>query len=99
MAIKVLITRKCREAQANNVFSSLRKLRGLAMDQPGYITGESLLGYNDPNKILVIGTWQHVENWEKWKNNQERTLVETELQEYLQSPTEYEIFSLGEKPA
>ncbi|MFH1135279.1 MAG: antibiotic biosynthesis monooxygenase [Pseudomonadota bacterium] len=98
MAVKVLITRRCREGGPNNVFSSLRKLRALAMDQPGYITGESLLGYDDPNKILVIGTWQSVENWLSWKENAQRMKEEAKIQEFLAGPTEYEIFVLGIRP-
>ena len=98
MTAKVLITRRCKEGESNNVFSCLKKLRTLAMEQPGYITGESLLGYHDPEKILVIGTWQSVENWLAWKDNSERTQEEARLQQYLTSPTEYEIFVLGARP-
>jgi heme-degrading monooxygenase HmoA len=98
MAIKLLIKRRFKEGKAMEIFTLLNKLRSQAMDQPGYITGETLIGHDDPLNLLVIGTWQSMENWLKWKENPLRIANEAQLQQYLEKPTEYEAFVFGTPP-
>jgi heme-degrading monooxygenase HmoA len=98
MAVKVFIRRKFKEGEAMEVFGRLNKIRSAAMDQPGYITGETLIGYDDPLSLVVIGTWQSIENWLKWKESPERKAAAEELQQYLDGPTQYEVYVFGTPP-
>lgn len=95
MVVKVLIKRRIKEGKAREVFTLLNKFRSDAMDQKGYITGESLIDHDDPQKILVIATWQSIENWLAWKENKLRKANEARLQQYLDKPTEYEAYVIG----
>jgi heme-degrading monooxygenase HmoA len=99
MAVKVIIRRRLREGRAKEVFALLKKFRSEAMDQDGYITGETLIGLDDPQKVLVIATWQSIDNWLKWKENPGRKANETFLEQYLEGPAEYEVYVLGPFPA
>jgi len=99
MAVKVLIKRRFKEGKAKEVFALLNKFRAEAMVQTGYITGESLISMDDPRKILVISTWQSMENWLDWKENPERKANEAKLQPYLEDPSEYEAYVFGTHPA
>ncbi len=98
MAVKVIIKRRFREGKAKEVFALLKKFRSEAMDQEGYITGETLIGFDDPQKVLVIATWQSRDNWLKWKEDSGRKANEALLQQYLDGPTEYEVYVLGPYP-
>ena len=98
MAVKVLITRRLKEGKAMKVFSLLNKHRAEAINQLGYITGETLIGYDDNQKLVVVSTWQNVDNWLKWKEDPTRQANEAEIEEYLEGPTQYEIFSFGAFP-
>jgi heme-degrading monooxygenase HmoA len=98
MAIKVIIKRKLKKGRAKEVFALLNKFRSEAMCQDGYITGETLTGFDDPQKVLVIGTWQSIDSWLKWKEDSGRITNESLLQEYLEGPTEYEVYLLGPHP-
>jgi heme-degrading monooxygenase HmoA len=98
MAVKVIIKRRFREGKAKEVFALLKKFRSEAMDQEGYITGETLVGFDDPQKVLVIATWQNRDNWLKWKEDSDRKANEALLQQYLERPTEYEVYVLGPYP-
>ena len=69
MAVKVLIKRRFKEGKAREVFALLNNFRSAAMEQKGYITGETLIGHDDPQKLLVIGTWQSIDNWLSWKED------------------------------
>lgn len=98
MAVKVIINRRIREGKAKEVFALLKKFRSKAMDQEGHITGETLIGLDDPQKVLVIATWQSRDNWLKWKDNPDRRAHEALLEPYLEGPTECEEYSLGPYP-
>ena len=98
MAVKVIIKRRFREGKAKEVFALLNKFRLEAMGQDGYITGETLTGFDDPQKVLVISTWQNIDNWLKWKEDSGRKTNESLLQQYLEGPTEYEVYLLGPYP-
>ena len=98
MALKVMIKRHIKEGKARDVFALLNKHRSNAMNQKGYITGETLLSYQDPHRLLVISTWQSIENWLAWKENKERRADEVKLESFLESPTEYDEYILGTYP-
>ena len=44
---------------------------------------------------MVIGTWQNIENWHNWRENDIRKTLEKMLETYQDGPTEYEEFILG----
>jgi heme-degrading monooxygenase HmoA len=98
MAVKVIIKRRFKAGKAKEVFSLLKKFRSEAMDQEGYITGETLIGYDDPQKVLVISTWQSMDSWLKWREDAGRKGNEALIQQYLAEPTEHEAYVLGPHP-
>jgi heme-degrading monooxygenase HmoA len=98
MAIKVLIKRRIKEGKTREAFALLNKMRADAMEQPGYISGESLINHDEPREIVVISLWQTIENWLKWKNNRERKANENIFERYLEGPTEYAAYVLGTYP-
>ena len=95
MAVRVLIKRRLKKGISNDVLALLNKLRSGAMNREGYVTGESLLGMDDPRKLLVISTWQDMDSWDSWKGDPSRIENEGELEKYLEGPTEYEAYALG----
>ena len=77
MAIRVLIEREIepgRELQLNQL---LLQLRAKAMRARGYISGETLRSLDNPNKFLVISTWNSLADWETWDNDTERKKLQT----------------------
>jgi heme-degrading monooxygenase HmoA len=99
MAVKVMIKRQIKEGKTKEVFALLNRIRADAMNQTGYITGETLLCYNDPRRLLVISTWQSIENWLAWKDNKERRANEAKLEQFLEFPTEYDEYIFGTYPS
>ena len=63
MAIKVLIKRRIKEGKTREAFALLNKMRSEVLEQPGYISGETLINHDNPREILVISMWQSPENW------------------------------------
>jgi heme-degrading monooxygenase HmoA len=98
MLVKVLITRRIKQGAEVDVLVNLSSLRTRAMVQPGYISGETLVGHDDPHKLVVISTWASLENWQTWKNDPARGQVEGLLESFLIEPTSYEVFVPGARP-
>lgn len=95
MAVKVLISRRCQEGTMLDVLLVLSELRSLAVAQPGYITGETLYGLEDPDKLLVISTWEDLDSWRAWRDHAARREVEAKAERYLWGPASYDTFRFG----
>ena len=72
MIAKILIKRTFQKDVERQILPILQKMRAAAMSQPGYISGETLTNYENPQRVTVIGTWQSMENWLSWKSSPER---------------------------
>jgi len=91
--VKVLLERTIKGKDVSKIVRLLRQIRVLAMQQPGYISGETLHAVDDPNHYLVISTWESLDHWQAWFNNQERQNLQSEIDSYLDSPTMMRIFT------
>ncbi len=75
----------------------LMQLKSAAMQYPGYVDAEFLVGEGDQSIGLMISTWEEMENWKTWvgsKGTEEllrraRTVVmgEARLTAYRMMPT------------
>jgi heme-degrading monooxygenase HmoA len=95
MAIKVMITRTVPQEKAIEMIQLFRRMRALAMSQPGYISGETLKSLDRPDTFLVISTWRSPEDWEKWLKSTERQEIQVQIDALLGGKTEYEMFQYG----
>lgn len=95
MLVKILIRRKFKPGSEEQVKALLTKFRGGAMNRPGYVSGETMVNFDDPSEQLVIGTWQTMDAWLEWKDHAERKQMEDMLALYQDGPTHYEAFVLG----
>jgi heme-degrading monooxygenase HmoA len=95
MIAKIIIKRRFTKENRPQILSLLNKIRSFAMNQPGYISGETLMQKDYPENMVVIATWQDMESWTAWKNSDERNTYEAMLEIYQIRPTEYEEYLLG----
>ena len=95
MAVKILIKRKFKDGNLKAASRLLINHRNGAMEQPGYISSETMQRLEDPNQITVVSMWKDIEAWEAWKNSGTRLANENEAKDLLVGQTEYEHYSLG----
>lgn len=93
MAIRVFIEREIQPGNDLKLHQLLMQLRTKAMVQKGYITGETLRDVNNPNKFLVIGTWNSVEDWQAWQAHAERKNLQSELDKLLKGPEKIAVYT------
>ncbi|MDY6836974.1 MAG: antibiotic biosynthesis monooxygenase family protein [Thermodesulfobacteriota bacterium] len=92
MAVKVIIRRIVPEGRAQDLEPLLRELRTRATVQPGYISGETLQRIDKPDEYVVIGTWESIEDWNRWATSQERNEVQGRIDTLLGGKTEHAVF-------
>jgi len=90
MIAKVIIKRKIMPDKEKEFFSLIRQLRFNAMEQDGYISGETLICAEQTNKVLVISKWASLDHWDTWKAHGKRKEIDDLLSELQEGPTIYE---------
>lgn len=95
MIVKILIKRKVQSENITELTMLLKKLRALTLEQPGYISGETLTRIDKKDQCMVISTWRSVEDWNNWVNAPKRIEVQAEIDKILGEETEYEMYSVS----
>jgi heme-degrading monooxygenase HmoA len=95
MAVKIFIKRNIPEDQTNVLLPLFRRLRNLANNQSGYISGETLKSVDNPREYLVISTWQSIDNWREYVVSPERIEIQNEIDARLEEASVYEIYQYG----
>ena len=95
MTVKILIKRKFSGKHDEALNALLRQFRALAIEQPGYISGETLTRLDSPGESLVISTWKSASDWEKWVKNPTRQQIQSQIDILLGSETSYAVYDAG----
>jgi heme-degrading monooxygenase HmoA len=95
MAVKIFIRRVIAEERINDLLPLFRRLRNLATNQPGYISGETLKRIDHPGEYLVISTWQSLDDWRQWVVSRKRIEVQNEIDTRMDEASIYEIYQYG----
>jgi len=97
MAVRVLIKRKVTPEKESDLLPLIMRLRLMAAQEPGYVSGETLRKADDPNTYLVISTWHSIEDWNNWSSTKTRADIQKQIDDLLGQETAYEIYHYPEK--
>jgi heme-degrading monooxygenase HmoA len=92
MTVKILIKRSVPTDKEKELMPLLKELRNLGVNQPGYISGETLKNVDNPNEVLVISTWRSSIDWNEWVQNDKRREIQAQIDFLLQATTEYNVY-------
>ena len=90
--IRVIIERHVKDGESLSVL--LRELRAAAMQQPGYITGETLVSTEDKSIIAVISTWHSLEDWNAWATSETRARLDRQIEPLLIEKPKIKIYQI-----
>ncbi|MGB3213036.1 MAG: antibiotic biosynthesis monooxygenase family protein [Desulforhopalus sp.] len=93
MTVKIFIKRKVQDQNISKLTLLLKQLRSLTLEQPGYISGETLKRIDKHDECMVISTWRSVEDWNSWVNNPKRNEIQAEIDKLLGQETDYAMYS------
>jgi len=92
MSVKIFIKRDVQDNNFAELNVLLKNLRALTLNQPGYISGETLQRIDKPNESMVISTWRSVGDWNNWVNNAKRLELQKKIDELLGHETDYAVY-------
>ncbi|MGD8845038.1 MAG: antibiotic biosynthesis monooxygenase [Desulfobacteraceae bacterium] len=95
MTAKILIKRDFKEGNTPQIVNIMNDMRALALTYPGYLSGETLVERGSPHSMVVISTWQSMEEWLTWKESPGRNKFEAMLEVYQEGPTIIKEYILG----
>ena len=93
MAVKIIIKRIVPQNKKEALKPLLQKLRNLAMQQSGYISGETFKRIDRPGESLMVSTWQSMEDWRVWVMSDERRGTQEKIDHLLGEKTDYEVYT------
>jgi antibiotic biosynthesis monooxygenase (ABM) superfamily enzyme len=93
--ITVLIERHIAPGMASTYDNFARKMLQATVTAPGFISGESLHGIEDPNVRYILIKLQNRENWQHWLASPERREVVSLLRPILILPEKITLLSHG----
>lgn len=92
MAIRVIIHRHVATEKVRELKPLLVKLRSMAMKQPGYISGETLMNGENSEEFIVISSWTNVDRWNAWLRHEERQTLQNQIDQLLGRKTMYQVY-------
>ncbi len=92
MVVKIFIKRKVAKEIDSELRPLLVKIRNKAIEQKGYISGETLRNIEDPNETIVISTWQTLQDWKAWYSSEKRAEIQNMIDTIIDEPTSYTIY-------
>jgi len=94
MAVNVIMKRTPKAGANGELNSVVQELGQLAMSQPGYISGETLLSALDTSSTLAISQWASLQNWQEYEICTERHRLIDRVAELLDEPAVTEVYLL-----
>ena len=93
MAIKIVIERSVSPDNQGEVAELLKDLRGKAMRQQGYTSGETLFSVDRTGTHVVISTWESLRDWKAWEKDPERISIVNKIEKLLKSKSKVSVFA------
>jgi len=97
VAIKVLTSRKFKKGTTEKAHQLLRELRSVGTLRQGFVSGQTLVSAEDPDRTLVISTWTDAKGWEAWRASEKRNEISKKISELLEEPEHVEVFYVERK--
>ena len=70
-----------------------REMRSSALNQKGYIGGETMKRVDVAGEILIVSKWQNIDDWSKWLVSKERMAYQERIDALTSADTKFEIYT------
>ena len=90
--IRIHVRRNIPEEKKEDAIRLIIKLRSMSTGKPGYISGETLKRLDKSGESLVVTKWQSIHYWNQWFQSEERSEIQSNIDQLLGEETQYEIY-------
>ena len=91
--IKVFIGHKVKEDA--DIQPILLKLRSHAMQYPGFVGAENLLGEKNITIVILTSTWENAADWKAWENSNIRAELYRQAEALLEEEPKVTIYRIA----
>jgi heme oxygenase (mycobilin-producing) len=85
--IRVVLEHKARdEEHARKLIEAIDQVRAEACRQHGFISGNTLVNVHDPFHIVVVSSWQKLDDWKVWDESRIRKEMLPLIEDNLAEP-------------
>lgn len=95
MSVRIIIVRHVPKEKADELRPLLHEMRSRANAQNGYVSGETLVNYDDPSEYLVISTWKTLKDWNLWLADERRRALQAQVDRITGQETMYSVYYNG----
>lgn len=95
MAVKIIIVRHVTKEKTSALRPLLLEMRSLANAQSGYVSGETLVNFDDPSEYVVISTWKTLKDWNLWLEDVRRRELQAKVDQISGEETRYSVYYNG----
>ncbi len=92
MTVRVITERTAKREHMEQLMPLLLQLREKAIQQPGYISGETLQSLDHKRTHMVVSTWNTLQDWRNWEGNKERKALIDKIDTTLTSPSKVRVY-------
>jgi antibiotic biosynthesis monooxygenase (ABM) superfamily enzyme len=93
MAVTVLIKRKVSSENQGLLEELYREMRAVAINQEGYIGGETLRRVDGKGELLIISRWQEIEDWSRWLVSRQRRAFQERIDSLTGFEAKFEVYT------
>ena len=90
--IRVLIEREIAEGLEPFYEKAIAGLLDALAQEPGYLSGESLVELHRPNRYMVVTRWSNEEAWDRWFRSARRQEQLGEIRPFLLNDEKFTLF-------
>jgi antibiotic biosynthesis monooxygenase (ABM) superfamily enzyme len=92
--ITVIIERHIAPGMASTYENFARQIIEATVSAPGFVSGESLRGLDDPNARYIIVKMKNKSNWQQWLLSKQRRDLVTLVNPLLTSPEKITLLTI-----
>ena len=92
--ITVIIERHIAPGMASTYENFARQIIEATVSAPGFVSGESLRGLDDPNARYIVVKMKNKSNWQQWLLSKQRRELVTLVSPLLTSPEKITLLTI-----
>ncbi len=93
--IRVIIERHIASSLEGPYEEIAKKTLQKAVSTPGFISGESLKNYYNPNDRIILCNWRSIQDWQRWQSSDERKELLGEMAPMLETEEKITVLDLA----
>lgn len=87
MTVKVVLEHRTKNREnSRKLINMIKNVHHVVIQQPGFISSETFEDADDPCHVIIITSWNKLEDWKAWDESKERAETRPPIEQLLAQP-------------